>query len=151
MYIFYPRMILLYHHANRKQYHAVHLMTLSPRANPLISLTPENFLSQLVKEPTGPIEETCPGGLCFCYQRDLSISIESMSASHFRAKSILPTASLCWAFLLSFLISVLFYIPKNFIHLFITPFFDTKTERARIQPLSPISLIPSHSSCRGWR
>lgn len=42
-----------------------------PRSNPLISLISENFLFPLGKE-------NCLGGLCFCYQKDLSIPIESM-------------------------------------------------------------------------
>lgn len=77
-----------------------------PRSNPLISLISENFLFPLGKE-------NCLGGLCFCYQKDLSIPIESMPQPS-RPRTLfgflfffflLSTTSLGWAFLLSFLIS----------------------------------------------
>lgn len=110
---------------------------LSPPSNPLISLISENCVP-IGRRVMAPIEENCPNGLCFCYQKYLSIPIESMSASHL-AKD--QTASLFWAFLLVFLIfSKLFVLyQKNPIYLLTTVSFDPKTDcSARIQPLSPI-------------
>lgn len=110
-------MFLLYHHTSRQQNYVAHPGDDTDRAWSLLTSEFEPPHFAYIGEFLVPIGQRA-GGLCFCYQKDLSIPIESIPQPSSPRRllfrfSFLSTTSLCWAFLLYFLISKLFVLYQR--------------------------------------